>query len=233
LVARRSTGITPGAKKAVPVLNNLRSRKQATWAVVAVLAVALVVAMVLNTKFVSSTAGASGQPDAFSPQSYAEKHWPDLVEQIDAKAVDVTELAPVADADPAAAGKQFGQDLGAGSFAFPVKATGTVSAVDNNFITLSVPGMPEGDVVRIPVGMALNGAPIRDATGSIKYGDFANQSAYQDVANALKDISAKTVIASADPASLNGKQITVVGATATGGPAKAYSINPVTIEVVQ
>jgi predicted lipoprotein len=215
------------------VLENLRSRKQVRWAVFAVAALAVAVAMVLNTKFVSSTASASGQPGAFDPQSYAEKAWPDLVKQMEDEAVDVTELAPVADSDMAAAGKQFGRDLGAGSFAFPVKATGTVSAVDANFITLTVAGMPEGDIVRIPVGLALNGAPIRDASGTIKYGDFENQSAYQDVANALKDLSLKQVIAKADPASLSGKQITVVGATANGGPAKAYSINPVTIEVAQ
>jgi predicted lipoprotein len=215
------------------VLNKFRSHKQAKWSVVAVVAAALIAGMVLNTKFVSSTASASGQPGAFSPTSYAAKKWPELVQRISDKAVDLTVLAPVADGDPTAAGKQYGQDLGAGSFAFPVKATGTVSAADANFITLSVPGMPEGDVVRIPVGLALNGAPIRDATGTIKYGDFSDQTDYQDVANALKDISAKQVIAKANPNSLNGKQITVIGATATGGPPKAYSINPVKIEVVQ
>lgn len=215
------------------MLNTLRSRKQAKWAAVAVVAVALVVGMLLDTKFMSSTAGAAGQPGAFSATAYAEKKWSGLVDRIDSKAVDITVLAPAADADMAAAGKQFGQDLGAGSFAFPVKATGTVSAVDANFITLTVPGMPEGDVVRIPVGLALNGGPIRDATGTIKYGDFTDQTEYQDVANALKDLSAKRVIAKADPASLNGKQITVVGATGTGGPPKAYAINPVKIEVTQ
>jgi predicted lipoprotein len=215
------------------VLNTLRSRKQVKWAVVAVVAVALAVAMVLDTKFISGTAGAAGQPAAFSAPDYAAKKWPGLVDQISAKAVDITTLAPAADADVAAAGKKYGQDLGAGSFAFPVKATGTVSAVDANFITLSVPGMPDGDVVRIPVGLALNGAPIRDATGTIKYGDFTDQTDYQAAANALKDISAKQVIAKADPPSLNGKKITVIGATATGGPPKAYAINPVKIEVTQ
>lgn len=215
------------------MLNILRSRRQAKWAVVAVVAAALAVAMVLNTKFVSSTADAAGQPGAFSPTSFAEQKWPDLVKGITDDAVDVTVLAPVADADPAAAGQQYGQDLGAGSFAFPVKATGTVSAVDDAFITVSVPGMPADDIVRIPLGLALNGAPIRDATGTIKYGDFGNQTDYQDVANALKDLSAKKVLAENDPSSLNGKKITVVGATATGGPPKSYLINPVKIEVVQ
>jgi predicted lipoprotein len=215
------------------VLNTLRSRKQVKWAIAAVVAAALVAAMLLNTKFISATADASGQPGTFSATSYADKKWPDLVDGIDSKAVDITQLAPAADADVAAAGKQYGQDLGAGSYAFPVKATGTVSAVDANFITLSVPGMPTGDVVRIPVGLALNGAPIRDATGTIKYGDFTDQTEYQDVANALKDMSLNRVIAKADPGSLNGKKITVVGATGTGGPPNAYSINPVKIEASQ
>jgi predicted lipoprotein len=213
------------------VPKTLRSRKQVKWGVAAIVAAALVVGMFLNTKFLSTTASASGQPGAFSAAAYASKKWPDLVDRIGNNAVDVTQLAPAVDADVAAAGKKYGQDLGAGSYAFPVKATGTVSAVDANFITLTVAGMPAGDTVRVPVGLALNGAPIRDATGTIKYGDFTDQTQYQEVANALKGISLKQVIAKVNPASLNGKQVTVVGATGTGGPPKAYAINPVKIEV--
>jgi predicted lipoprotein len=214
-------------------MDKLKSAKLKKRAVIAVVAVALAVAMVLNTEFVSGTASAGGQPGAFDPTSFAEDKWPDLITGITDKAVDVAVLAPVADVDPAAAGKEYGQDLGAGSFAFPVKASGTVSGVDATFITLTVPGMPAGDAVRIPVGPALNGAPIRDATGTIKYGDFSNQTDYQEVADALKELSAKKVLAAADPGSLNGKQITVFGATATGGPPNSYLINPVKIEVVQ
>lgn len=215
------------------MLKLLNSRPRTKWSILAVAFVALAVAMILDTKFLSTTASAENRPATFDPATFAQDKWPELVDQITAKAVDVIELAKVADTDPAAAGKQFGQDLGAGSFAFSVKASGTVSAVDDNFITVTVPGMPAGDVVRIPLGLALNGSPVRDATGTIHYGDFVDQTAYQDVANALKTQIQQQVLAQLDPATLNGKTLTVTGAAMSGGPPGAYLIQPVSIQVQQ
>lgn len=196
-----------------------------------VLGLALIVAMVLGTKFVSATASANSQPKAFNATQYAQQKWPSVATALEQKAVDVPTLAGAMDANVADAGKKYGQDLGAGSFAFAVKATGTVTAVDDNFITISVPGMPRGDIVRIPLGLALNGLPLRDATGQIHFGDFTNQTDYQDVANAFQAISRQDVLGKITPADLKGKQITVIGAIASGGPAHAYSINPAKIEV--
>lgn len=215
------------------MLKLLNSRQRTKWSILAAALLALVVAMILDTKFLSATADAEGRPAAFDPTTFAQDKWPGLVDQISSEAVDVTELATVADSDPAAAGEKYGQDLGAGSYAFAVKATGTVAKVDANFITLSVPGMPAEDVVRIPLGMALNGSAVRDATGTIHYGDFTDQTAYQDVANALKALIQQNVLAELDPASLNGTTLTVTGAAMSGGPPRAYLIQPVTIEAEQ
>nr|WP_240942067.1 DUF2291 family protein [Planosporangium thailandense] len=193
----------------------------------------MVIAMFAGTKFQSTAAVAKSQPAAFNATTYAKQKWPDLVQKIDSKATDVATLAPAVEANLADAGKKYGEDLGAGSYAFPVKATGTVSAVDDNFMTLAVPGMPANDTVRIPLGMALSGSPIRDATGTIHYGDFTDQTDYQDVANALKAMAQQEVLAKITPASLKGKQITVVGAFGSGGPPNSYLIDPVKIEAAQ
>jgi predicted lipoprotein len=201
--------------------------------IIGVVWLALIIAMFLGTKFQSADAAAKGQPAAFNATNYAKQKWPDLVQRISGKAVNVATLAAAVDANLPAAGKQYGQDLGAGSYAFAVKATGNVATVDDNFMTVAVLGMPANDVVRIPLGMALSGSPIRDATGTIHYGDFANQTDYQDVANALKTQVQQEVLAKITPASLKGKQVTVVGAFASGGPPNSYLIDPVKIEVGQ
>lgn len=214
-------------------MRNQPASPQRKRAIIAAVWVVLIIAMFVGTKFKSADAVAAGQPAAFNATTYANKKWPDLVQKIDSKAVDIATLAPAVDANLADAGKKYGQDLGAGSYAFPVKATGTVAAVDDNFMTLTVAGMPATDMVRIPLGMALSGSPIRDATGTIHYGDFTDQTDYQDVANALKTLSQKQVLAKITPASLKGKQITVVGAVGSGGPPHSYLIDPVKIEVAQ
>jgi predicted lipoprotein len=212
-------------------VRNLLAPPQRKRTIIGVVWLALIIAMLLGTKFQSAAAVAKSQPAAFNAASFAKQKWPDLVQRINSKAADVTTLAVAVDADPAEAGKKYGQDLGAGSYAFAVKATGNVAAVDDNFMTLAVPGVPSNDVVRIPLGMALSGSPIRDATGTIHYGDFANQTDYQDVANALKTQIQQEVLAKITPASLKGKQLTVIGAFASGGPPNSYLINPVKIEV--
>jgi predicted lipoprotein len=214
-------------------VRNVLASPQRKRTIIAVVWLALIIAMFLGTKFQSMAAAAKDQPAAFNATSYAKQKWPDLVQRIGSKAVDVTTLAAAVDANLPDAGKKYGQDLGAGSYAFAVKATGTVAAVDDNFMTLAVSGMPPQDAVRIPLGMALSGSPIRDATGMIHYGDFTDQTGYQDVANALKTLAQQEVLAKVTPSSLKGKQITVVGAFASGGPPNSYLIDPVKIEVAQ
>ncbi len=200
-------------------------------AITLIVGLALLAAMLLDTKFVDAKASVSGQQEAFNATKYAQDKWPDQVAALEQKAVDVAVLAAAVDDNLAEAGKQYGQDLGAGSYAFAVKATGTVTAVDDNFLTLSVENMPKGDVARIPLGLALSGLPIRDAPGNIHFGDFTDQTDYQSVANAFQAISRQEVIGKITPAELKGKQITVVGGFSSGGPPKSYAINPVKIEV--
>jgi predicted lipoprotein len=193
--------------------------------------VAILVAMVLDTKFLSPEAEAKLNPPPFTAESYAKEKFPEVTAAIKQKATDIAVLAPAVEADVAAAGKQYGQDLGSGAYAFPVKATGTADEVDANFVLLKVPGVPAGTAVRIPVGAAVSGTPVRDATGNIKFGDFAGQTDFQSVANQFKIRIQQDVLSKVDPASLKGKQVTVYGAWATGGPPKSFIIQPVEIEV--
>jgi predicted lipoprotein len=193
--------------------------------------VVLVIAMALSTKFLTPEEVSALNPEAFNAETFVEEEFPGLKEEITRSATDIAVLAPAVAKDPAAAGAQYGQDLGSGAFAFPVTATGEATQVDAEFILLSVPGLPAQVEVRIPLGAAVSGTPVRDATGTLKFGDFVDQTAFQSVANELKLKIERDVLSTIDPQAVKGTQITVVGAWATGGPPNSFIIQPVSIEV--
>ncbi len=198
--------------------------------VVAALAGALVlVAMFLSTKVVSPTEEAKLNPPPFNAATYAAAEFPKHATDIAAKAVDIATLIPAVSADAKAAGTQYGTDSGSGNYTFPVKATATVTSVDENFITLESP--VKGAKVLIPRGVALSGTPVRDALGDITFGDFVDQTDFQQVANEFKLLMEKNVLGKVDAAGLQGKTVSVVGAWSTGGAADTYIIQPVTLEV--
>lgn len=199
------------------------------WGVGAV--AVLLVAIVVSTRFLTPEEVAALNPPPFSARQFASEAFPKVSKEIAESATDITVLAPAIADDPAAAGQEYGQNLGSGAFAFPVRATGSATEVDANFVLLEVRGLPNGTEVRIPLGAAVSGTPVRDATGTITFGDFTDQTAFQSVANEFKLKIESEVLGSIDPASLRGQQVTVVGAWSTGGPPNSYIIQPVSIEV--
>jgi predicted lipoprotein len=178
----------------------------------------------------SPTQASSLNPAAFNAKTYVQTNFPKIRSTLTEKATDIVVLAPAVDKDPAAAAKKYGTDVGSGKYAFPVKATGTVKEVDENFMLVAVPGVPAGDKVRIPLGFAITGTPVRDATGGMTFSDFSGQTDYQSVANELKVKIRADVTSKLDPPSLKGKKVTVVGAYSTGGPPSSFIIQPVSIE---
>jgi predicted lipoprotein len=208
-----------------------RARSRPKWLVPAVLGVVLLVLVVLNTKFVSAEEYARLNPPPFSAEAYARRTFPKVAKLVSRQATDITKLAPAVESDLSAAGQKYGHDLGSGQWSFAVKARGKVKSVDQAFILLDVPDVPKGTEVRIPLGAALNGTPIRDCTGSIKFGDFASQTDYQSVANQFKLVMQREILRPVDKGGLKGKQVSVEGGWNTGGPPKSFIIQPTRIEV--
>lgn len=192
--------------------------------------VALLAAMVADTKFVDTTAATEIRGSDFDPQEYTDQAFPEIRDMIVDQAVPLPELADAIANDPQAAGAEYGQNMGAGRYTYPVFTAGTVDEVDSDYIYLSVPELPDADV-RIPIGSALSGNPVRDATGTIAFGDFPDQNAYQSVANYFRRIMLADVIEPLDPPSLVGETLEVYAGWVTGGPAETYLIMPVSIEV--
>ena len=69
-----------------------------------------------------------------------------------------------------------------------------------------------------------------DATGQIEFGQFKNQIEYQDAGSAINNEVKKVVLAGIDPAALNGKTVTVIGAFKLVNP-KNWIVTPVRLDV--
>ncbi|MQA61828.1 MAG: DUF2291 family protein [Actinophytocola sp.] len=189
----------------------------------------LLVAMALDTKFLSPDELSASSPAAFDAATSAADEFPKIAGEIEANAVELSEVA----ADPAAAGEKYGHEAGTDKHAIPVRFTGEVTEADAEFVTLEVPGVPEGSVVRVALGQAVNGTALRAAPGTIAFSDFQNQTDYQQFANELKKVALEQVTGKVDAKSMTGSEVSAVGVYVTNtGPEDSFLITPVKIEAV-
>jgi predicted lipoprotein len=93
-----------------------------------------------------------------------------------------------------------------------------------------VAGVPSDLLIRVQTGPAINGTDLRDATGTISFGQFSNQIAYQNAGSALNDKLKQQVLSKIGTASLTGKTISVVGAFQLINP-KGWLVTPATLSV--
>jgi predicted lipoprotein len=185
----------------------------------------------VNTTFLTDAEVKADAPKEFSLTDFAATNLPLIAADIQAKATDIALVAAAADVDIVSAGAKYGRDLGNKSFVFAVKTTAKVKSVDENFIVLDVPGGSAQDTFNIPVGLALSGNPLRDVTGKITFGDFYDQTQYQDAASALKDLVRTSIIDKLDLKNLVGKTLEIYGAWNNGPVPNTYNIQPTSIVV--
>ena len=207
------------------------ARRGIRLAITGVAVVALVVAMIANTRFLTSEEAQAVTPADFDAEVYATEAFPGIVDAVSEDAYPLAEIVPAVTADPTVAGEQYGNVAGTDKYAIPVMMTGLVSAADANFLTVTVDGVPPEITVRVPVGQAVNGTAIRDVTGEIEFADFPGQTDYQQVANEFKTLVTTEIVGEAGVASLANTTITVTGVYVTNsGPADAFIVTPVSIE---
>jgi hypothetical protein len=165
-----------------------------------VLTVLAVILVITGTKVVPD-----GQEPAaakeFDKTTYGAETFPDIQKGIEEKAVPAPELARALQDDPDA------------------------TAEEND-----VPDMPEDITVRLQTGPAINGTELRDATGTLEFGQFKNQIEYQDAGAALNEEMKKQVLDPVDIDSLEGKEITVTGAFTAINP-EGWLVTPSSLEV--
>jgi predicted lipoprotein len=208
-----------------------RARPGTRTIVIAVAALALIAAMALDTKVVKIGSPADTQPGAFSPQAFGQSEFPKIQAGIEQRAVDAQTLADAIVKDKNAAGKQYGVEAGVGP-EMSVKFIGVVGDGQSGVYAISVAGIPDTISIRVQTGPAINGTDLRDATGTISFGQFVNQIEYQNAGAALNKEMKKQVLAKIDTANLKGKTISVVGAFKLINP-KRWLVTPVKLDVQQ
>lgn len=215
-------------------------RKTPVWrrpiVIGAVAAVVLLVAMAMSTTFVASgsIAQKADTAIAYADLNYDKVVVPKIADG--AQPLDTLVTAIVANAD--AAGKKYGHHEADGKpWSFATKATGTVVKGDFGEIGLQVDGLPNGITAGVAVPPFGSNTAIRDAGTDVKFGDFTNQTEFQNVAIELNKRAVDSVYGKVDPQSLVGKKVTVTGAftwmSTTGGDITHVTIIPVKIEVQQ
>lgn len=158
-----------------------------------------------------------GVPDAFDAAAYARQAWPKILDDAMRSASDVSSLPAVTDASPRAVF---------------VKLTGTLTAIDRRSrvgVALVRLDQPPGTEAAILVGPVIRGTALRDAASFIRFTDFTNQFEFAAVSNALHDRVLAEIVARAGLDALQGRVISVVGATKLPAAGGRLEIVPIAI----
>ena len=169
-------------------------------------ALVLLAAMAFDTKAVRIGSAEDVQAGGFSAASYGKAQFPKVQSAIEGRAVDAAVLAAALAKDPAAAEAQYGVAAPAG-IEYSVKFTGKMGKLAFGLYDVAIPGVPETIRITLQTGPAINGTDLRDAAGSIKFGDFSNQIDYQNAGSALNNEMKQEVLSKVDAANLTGRSI--------------------------
>lgn len=210
---------------------NLAAKSGGKLKILASVAAAVIVlgAIALDTKVVKIGSEHDVREQAFSPAAYGAEQFPKIQADVEKRAVEAVELSNAIAADKKAAGEKYGVATSTGPV-IPVSFTGVVGTRKSNYNEIKVDGLPDDMMVRVQTGPAVNGTDLRDATGTIEFGQFTNQIQYQDAGSAINNEMKTAVLASIDPATLSGKTVTVVGVFKLINP-KSWLVTPVKVEV--
>lgn len=198
-----------------------------------VLLVALLIAIAATTKVVDTDDAASaGGAHRFDAAEYATQRYDsEVVPTIEKNAVAIGELLTVIMADPQAAGDRYGHRDGPNArYAYATSGTGVAGKVDGTLLPLVIEGIPDGVQVSLQIGPAINGTALRDATGQITFDQFLNQQEYADASTELNNQVKAKVLVGVDAPTVQGRQVTFVGAFTYGNP-KLIQVTPVRLEV--
>ena len=187
------------------------------------------VAMAVDTKVVRIGSHEDARANAFSAEQYGKKQFPVSQAAIEKNAVELKELLGALSQDKESAAEKYGKPGSVGPI-FPVKFSGVVGEGSSGVFTVKIEGAPSDMVVRVQTGPAINGTEVRDATGTIEFGQFTNQIEYQDAGAALNNEIKTSILAGLDREHLPGKTIDVVGVFQLINPANLL-VTPVQLKV--
>ena len=205
-----------------------KKKRTGLWAAIILTVLALVL-VVAGTKVVPDGEEAAAGSEEFDRETFGAEHFPAIQEQITERAVEAPALAEAIEADPEVAAAEHGVEV-AGNTVYSTTFTGTVEEGDSGIYEVNVEGVPEDVAVRVQTGPAINGTELRDATGTLDFGQFTNQIEFQDAGAALNEEMKEQVLDPIDIDSLEGSTVTVTGAFTAINP-QGWLVTPVSLEV--
>jgi predicted lipoprotein len=217
--------VTPAAPAAIA---RRRAKPNTRFVVVTVAALVVIAAMALDTKVVKIGSPANIEPGVFSAAAFGASEFPKVQAGIESRAVEAATLAAAIAKDKDEAGKHYGVPLNNGA-EMSVKFTGVAGKADMGVYPIVVDGVPN-TTIQVQTGPAIYGTDLRDATGTIAFGQFVNQIDYQNAGSALNKEMKKQVLSKVDVANLAGKTLSIVGAFKLVKPDN-WLVTPVNLEV--
>jgi predicted lipoprotein len=215
---------------AAEVDRNTPTRRALNPRVIGIALVVLVVAAIaLDTTYKKPGEATSTGRAVFDPTAYGEKNFPKAVSTLEDSSVPLPKLLAALRKDVDAAGEQYGKRQGSSPYSFSTSAEGIAGKAEGGLMPVRVKGVPKDTTVSLQVGPAINGTAIRDGVGFIEFGQFTNQVEYAAAATALNEQVKKQVLADIDPATLEGKRVSFVGAFSIITP-DVVTITPVKLE---
>jgi predicted lipoprotein len=189
----------------------------------------VIAAMALDTTYKKEGETTATGRKAFDPASYGDENYPKAVAALEDSAVPIAKLHAALRDDPEAAGEQYGKRQGSGPYSFSTSGEGVAGKAEGGLLPVRVKGVPKSARISIQIGPAVNGTSIRDAVGFIEFGQFTNQVEYAAAGTALNDKVKSEVLKGIDPASLEGKRVSFLGAFTLVTP-DVVTITPVKLE---
>ncbi len=147
----------------------------------------------------------------FDAESFAKKFWSKQLSPSFEQATEATDLIAAIKQDPDAARENLGQSAGIGRVYFYFfRGAGTITAVEKTGVTVSCTA-PEDEADLILKTGLLFGNTIRDATGQLQAGDFANSQDFNAVSKELNRIVEEQVQPDLKAKAKVGEKIRFVG----------------------
>lgn len=205
-----------------------RQRRRRGWLLGAAV-FAFIAAAGLDTAVVPMGTPADQREAAFDPVGFGNEHFPQIRDYVVDNAVDARMLSEAIDADSSAAAAEYGVSAGVGAI-IPVHFTGTVGEGSTGVFNVRVDGLSAGRNIRVQTGPAINGTDLRDATGTIRFGQFTNQIEYQDAGSGINNAMKAAVFEDLDREALSGRTLEVTGVFRLINPDN-WLVTPVALEV--
>jgi predicted lipoprotein len=206
-----------------------KSRRIPTKVVLWAIAAIVLVVLALDTSYQDAGKPVAGAREKFDVDKFGTENFPKLVPEIEKNATDVTVLLPALESDQEAASQKYGRRQGQSPYNFPVRGEGVAGTPESGILPIEVKGLKKG-TVSMQIGPAINGTALRDVASFIKFDQFVNQVDYADAATALNNEVKTKVLKGVDPASIEGKNVSFVGAFTLLTPS-AVTVTPVKLEV--